>query len=193
MDAVLENADTLLVLARSGVHDAERLLAEDSLQLAELNLDAGRLTEATNILGRLPSGERDKARYRILLARTIMETDPAEAERLLRIARFQGARRANLYLGMLYEARGQLEEAEVFYETGFQGHTIDQNVEVTLYQRRGTSDLLPQLVQTGLSEHDAAPWLALARLYVDEGLAASAQEIYDALARQDPYFQLPTP
>ncbi len=116
--------------------------------------------------------------------------DQAIAERLLKTAIFLGDNRAYTALGRLYKQRGELQAAEKAYQFGFSPHYTSENIEVTIYGRLGANDLAPQLLRIGVSPNQAAPWLALARLYEEQERFGEAKYIYELLLAEDPFLNV---
>lgn len=174
--AVLERAPgdclALSALARARF---EMGMTDDAGHLAQqaLNLDRG-CSAAYVVRGRArhSAGEEDAA-----------ETD-------WRTALFLGHREAATYLGRLYQARGDVEEATRNYGLALAPTTLSADVEVTLYSQRVAFDLLPPLFRIGVSAEQAVPWLELAALYEQQGNTDAARLTYRTLLRQDPFVEI---
>jgi tetratricopeptide (TPR) repeat protein len=113
--------------------------------------------------------------------------DEVAAEKWLKTAVFLGDSQAHYYLGQLFEQRGDLKAAEAAYRRGFSPHYISENIEITIYGRSGGNDLIPQLLRIGVSPAQAAPWLALGRLYEDQQRFEEAKRVYEFLLIEDPF------
>ncbi len=146
----------------------------------------------TTLVAALSGDQTKTATYALLQGRLLLTQEPLEAERLLRFALLRGMGSANLYLGRIFEARGDLSRAKVLCQGGFSGHFIDQSIGVTLCSLRSNDDLLPQLLRTGMSRDDAAAWLELAGIYEAEGNPAAAQKIYAIPKSENPFFEIPS-
>ncbi len=98
-----------------------------------------------------------------------------------------GAQEAYDCLAQIYQVRGETERAVWAYMRTLPRRAVSQNVEVTLYGRFVTFDLLPSLVRIRFGEREVAPWLSLAHLYEQEDRWEDAQVVYLTLLAQDPY------
>jgi tetratricopeptide (TPR) repeat protein/O-antigen ligase len=113
--------------------------------------------------------------------------NPSGAEADWHTALFLGEREAAYHLGQMCQRQGDTESAAGFYLLALAPSPMRMDVEVTLYDRRASFDLLPPLFRIGMSAADAAPWLELGRLRELEGEVDAARRIYVALSREDPY------
>lgn len=155
--------------------------------LAKIYLDRTQLEQALAILD---SSAMETGEDYLLWGRLKLEQgDPATAEKWLKTAAFLGDSRAYTYLGQLYEQRGDLPAAEIAYQRGFSPHYISENIEVTIYGRLGGNDVAPQLLRLGVGPEEAAPWLALARLYEEQERFKEAGLIYELLLAEDPFLK----
>jgi tetratricopeptide (TPR) repeat protein/O-antigen ligase len=114
----------------------------------------------------------------------------AAAERDWRAAIFLNQREAAYYLGQFYQAQGDVDAAARFYLRAISPSAVPTDVEITLYDRRATFDLLPPLFRIGISPKQAEPWLALARLREIQGDFEAARQVYQALLVEDPYLEV---
>jgi O-antigen ligase/Flp pilus assembly protein TadD len=113
--------------------------------------------------------------------------DPAGAEADLRTALFLGHTRAAYSLGQLNEARGDQEAAGRFYAMGVAPSAIPTDVEVVLYNRQATFDLLPPLFRIGVGPEQAEALLALGGWCERQGDQDCARRVYRALLAEDRY------
>jgi tetratricopeptide (TPR) repeat protein len=116
--------------------------------------------------------------------------DLAAAERDWRAALFLNQRWGAYYLGQLYEMQGDPDTAAQFYLDALSPTAVPIDVEVVLYDRRVTFDLLHPLFRIGVSPEEAEPWLALARLHEVQGDFETARHVYRTLLLEDPYLQV---
>jgi tetratricopeptide (TPR) repeat protein len=100
-----------------------------------------------------------------------------------------GIRDAHVCLGQIHEEQKKLDAAIESYSRAFSGRAIDQDVEMTLYERRATFDMLPGLARVRMGEHAAAPWLKVAALYEQMGRCEDARTVYEALLAEDEYLE----
>lgn len=159
--------------------------------LGRARFEAGELEEAEQLAQR--TLEIDRGCSSAYLVRGLVYRaweEPTMAERDWRTALFLGHDQAAYYLGRLYEERGEVEQAAQFYRRAISPHAIHIDVEITLYDRRATFDLLPPLFRIGVSPRDARSWLALAQLYEAQGNDEQARQIYEALLDEDPYLEV---
>ncbi len=157
--------------------------------LAEAYLNLGRLEPAEAALRLV---EPTTARDFLLWGRLNQLTgDLAAAEKAFKTAIFLGDGSAYFYLGQLYEQQGNLRAAETAYWRSFSPHYFSENIEVTIYGRPGNNDLLaPPLLRLGVGPAQAAPWLALARLFEAQQRFDDAQQVYELLRLEDPFLPL---
>jgi tetratricopeptide (TPR) repeat protein len=101
-----------------------------------------------------------------------------------------GTQDAHICLGQIYEEQGKLDAAIESYSRALSGRAIDQDVEMTLYDRRATFEMLPGLVRVRMGEHTAAPWLRVATLYEQMERCEDAQAVYRALLAEDEYLEI---
>jgi tetratricopeptide (TPR) repeat protein len=190
----LEAGDTVRALSKAEA--GTRLspdLVETHLALGEVALRAGEIETALRALDRaLELDDTLPRAYALRAEARLMAGDKAGAERDARTAifldRFQG-RRGYYVLGQLAEARGDLEAAARDYERAGPVHILEQNWDVSVYGRRASLDYL--LNTPGPTRHDLDPWLALARLYLDQARTEDAESVYEAIRAQDPSFVPP--
>ena len=157
----------------------------ERLATLELHLHRNQADQAQTLLPTYP----ERAEDYLWLGRVQLQMDEiASAETALKTAIFMGEPRANYYLGQVYEAQGKMSAAEDAYRRGFIPRYSSENVEVTIYGRLSGNDFAPQLLRLGLSPSRAAPWLALARLYEEQGRFDEAEQVYRLLLSEDPFF-----
>ncbi len=101
-----------------------------------------------------------------------------------------GTQDAHVCLGQIYEEQGKLDAAIESYSRALSGRAIDQDVEMTLYDRRATFEMLPGLVRVRMGKHTAAPWLRVATLYEQMERCEDAQAVYRALLAEDEYLEI---
>jgi putative inorganic carbon (HCO3(-)) transporter len=114
----------------------------------------------------------------------------AAAELDWRTALFLNQREAAYYLGQFYQAQGDTGTAARFYLSAISPSAVPTDVEITLYDRRATFDLLPPLFRIGIGPEQGEPWLALARLREIQGDFEAARQVYRALLVEDPYLEV---
>jgi tetratricopeptide (TPR) repeat protein len=114
----------------------------------------------------------------------------AAAERDWRTALFLNQREAAYYLGRFYQTQGDASAATRFYLSAISPSAVPTDVEITLYDRRATFDLLPPLFRIGISPKQAEPWLALAQLREIQGDFEAARQVYRALLIEDRYLEV---
>ncbi|PWH13638.1 MAG: hypothetical protein DDG58_13635 [Ardenticatenia bacterium] len=179
-DVVKEHATALLddpsfsCLARSALaraHLAQGELA-DALQMAEQAVRADAACGSAYLL-----------RGQVHLARG----EESAAERDWRIALFLGQSRAAYHLGRLDEARGNRGAAIRWYRYALPVTALPTDVEVVLYNRHATFELLPPLFHIGVGPEEAAPYWALGELYQAQSDYAAARQVYQLLLIQDPF------
>ncbi len=156
--------------------------------LARAAQQAGKTAEAerwvTAALAAWPGGGEA---YWVQGQLSLAQGDEAQAVRAWHKAVFLGELRANYDLGQLALAHGDPAAADAAWRGAFVPHAVSQDVEVTLYNRRATFDVLPPLFRVGVGPEQAAPWLALgAQLAADRHFSA-ARQIYQILLIEDPY------
>lgn len=185
-----------LALARQDFGAVEALVGPVSMSmdrflrsaLAEVYLSRAQPEQANTLL---ESAGLIEAEDYLLQGRVKLQLgDDIHAERLLKTAVFLGNSRAYYYLGQLYEQRGDIHAAEAAYSRGFSPHFTAENIEVTIYGRRGANDLVPQLLRIGVSPAKAAPWLELARLYETQQRFEEAKRLYEFLLLEDPFLTI---
>jgi putative inorganic carbon (HCO3(-)) transporter len=93
-------------------------------------------------------------------------------------------------LGQIHEELGNVDAAIDAYGRALSGRVVSQDVEMTLYGRLVTFEPLPELIQIGLGEHTAAPWLKAARLLEQTGRCEDARFVYETLLAQDRYLHV---
>jgi tetratricopeptide (TPR) repeat protein/O-antigen ligase len=184
--------DRALSKAEAGVRLSPDLV-ETHLALGEVALRAGEIETALRALDRVLELDDTLPYAYALRAEThLLDGDKAGAERDARTAIFldsvQG-RRGYYVLGQLAEARGDPETAARNYERAGPVYFLEQNWDVSVYGRRASLDYL--LDAPGPTRYDLDPWLALARLYLDQGRAEDAEAVYEAIRAQDPSFEPP--
>lgn len=113
--------------------------------------------------------------------------DLAAAKRDWHAALFLDQREAAYYLGQLYEAQGDTSAADRFYLSALSLSAVPTDVEIILYDRRATFDLLPPLFRIGVSPEQGESWLALGRLREAQGDLEAARQVYRVLLLEDPY------
>lgn len=114
----------------------------------------------------------------------------AAAERDWRTALFLNQREAAYYLGQFYQTQGDAGAAARFYLSAISPSAVPTDVEITLYDRRATFDLLPPLFRIGIGPEQGESWLALARLREIQGDFEAARQVYRALLSEDPYLEV---
>jgi tetratricopeptide (TPR) repeat protein len=154
--------------------------------LVEAYLKRGQLEQAAALLK--PNEPESAQEFRLWGQLKLLSGDLPAAEKLLKTAIFLGDGSAYYFLGQLYQQQGQLKAAEAAYRRGFSPHYSAENIEMTIYGRPGGNDLLtPPLLRIGVSPTQAAPWLALARLYESEQRFDEAKQIYEFLLFEDSF------
>lgn len=178
-------ADWPAVLALAEPFAADNALLRQAA--ARARLEQGQPEQAAAALNFPPESGPDYWLWgRVKLA----QHDPAAAETRLKTAAFMGITDAWTDLGRLYEQQGQLVEAEAAYGRGFAPRGSSENIAVNIYDRRGGSDLAPQLVRLGVGPEQAQAWLALARLYEQRRQTGQARQIYTRLLAEDPFLSV---
>jgi tetratricopeptide (TPR) repeat protein len=163
--------------------DCEALTA-----LAQLALARGQPTEALRQATQaVEANGRCGAAFQVRGAAWAAASEPGLAEAEWRKALFAGYLLAGFDLGRIAEAQGDLTAAEAHYRNALLPHAVREDIEVTLFGRQAAFDLLPPLIRIGISQHEAAPWLALASLLERQNRTAEAKEVYAALAAEDPF------
>lgn len=152
--------------------------------LARLYLVRGRPEQAGPLLAFAPETGED---YFLQGWLGLQTGHKAEAEKLLKTARFLGWQEAGYLLGQLAEQQGDLHSAELAYSRAFPARAASENEDITMYGRAGGNDLAPQLLRIGVGPRQAEPWLALARLYEKQRRPADAARVYRLLLAEDPY------
>jgi tetratricopeptide (TPR) repeat protein len=202
LTAVRENPETTqqneikLALARAEFAQVEILVGPVSnltdpelrLALVEADLSQAHLDKAAALLN--PMNPQTAREYLLSGRLNLQLGRPTVAEKQLKTATFWGEYQAYTYLGQLYEQNGQLKAAEAAYARGFSPHYISENIEITIYGRSGSNDLVPQLLRIGVGPVQAAPWLALARLYEAQARFAEAKQLYELLLLEDPFLKV---
>jgi len=92
-------------------------------------------------------------------------------------------------LGEVRLAEGDTAGAISAYQRALPVRAISQDVEVTLYGRFASFDLLPNLVRIGIGERRAEPGLRLGALYEQQERWQAARGLYAMLLAQDPYLE----
>ena len=90
-------------------------------------------------------------------------------------------------LGQLYQSQGDTHTAAHYYKNALSPSVVPVDVEITLYDRSTTFDMLPPLFRIGIGPQQAEPWLALGRLYEMEGDFEAAGLVYETVLLKDPY------
>jgi tetratricopeptide (TPR) repeat protein len=180
----------------ASVH-AQRILAgapEDCTgltALARARLEMNKVEEAGNLAQRAIDANRAcGSAYLVRGMASHAAGDLAAAERDWRAALFLNQRWGAYYLGQLYEMQGDPDTAAQFYLDALSPTAVPIDVEVVLYDRRVTFDLLHPLFRIGVSPEEAEPWLALARLHEVQGDFETARHVYRTLLLEDPYLQV---
>ncbi len=127
--------------------------------------------------------------YRLRAEAYLALNDPGPAERDARTALFLGDTYAYTVLGHLAEMVDDFDSAERDYLAGGPAIIQWQGWDVAVYARRGDLLLLPEFDTPGPSRYDFASWLALARLYAEQGRNEEAQAVRDAILALDPFFE----
>jgi tetratricopeptide (TPR) repeat protein len=117
----------------------------------------------------------------------LAEGNLAAAEVDLRTALYFRHPDAAYYLGQLYQSRGDTDTAAHYYENAISPSVVPVDVEITLYDRSTTFDMLPPLFRMGIGPQQAEPWLALGRLYEMESDFEAARLVYETVLLEDPY------
>jgi len=162
----------------------------DLMAIARARYEMNELEEARNLAQRAIDAHRACGGAYLVRGLVRQTTgDLAAAERDWRAALFLGQQQAAYYLGRLYEKQGDTGAAAQFYVRAVSPSAVPIDVEVVLYDRRATFDLLPPLFRIGTSPEQAKPWLALARLHEAQGDLGAARQVYRALLFEDPYLE----
>jgi hypothetical protein len=85
----------------------------------------------------------------------------------------------------LYEARGDLQAAELAYQRAF-FIASPENIDVTIYGRYGGNDLAPQLIQLG-DPQQSRTLQALIGLYRSQQRIQEADRLTRLLYQLDPF------
>jgi tetratricopeptide (TPR) repeat protein len=104
-----------------------------------------------------------------------------------RTAFYFGQSDAAYYLGQLYQRQGDTSTAAHYYKSAISPSVVPVDVEITLYDRNTSFDMLPPLFRIGVGPQKAEPWLALGRIYEAEEDFEAARLVYETVLLQDPF------
>jgi tetratricopeptide (TPR) repeat protein/O-antigen ligase len=155
-----------------------------------LRLDGDPGAALTWLDGAVAANRADGRAYALRAEAHLALDDPASAGHDARMALFLGEARANIVLGKIAEAEGDLDAAAWAYEIGGPLTVQLQGWDVAVYARRGSLMLLPLLDAPGPSRYDFASWVALAELYTRQGRVDEAGGVYDVILALDPYYEI---
>jgi tetratricopeptide (TPR) repeat protein len=179
--------------------NGEREAARELLQLnpracnaltaqVEAELQVGEKENAEKALAAALSADRTCAGgYLLHGLMAEMEGRDAEAIKDWQTALFLGDRRAGFFIGRAYERAGKDDEALKAYSHALPVITISNDVEVILYGRRLTFDILPPLERIGVERDGYLAALAAAGILEKKGRLDDARLVYESLLAQDPY------
>jgi tetratricopeptide (TPR) repeat protein len=158
------------------------------MTLARLALEAGQVGDAAQLAREAVGANRACGAAYLMQGRVLdAQGRLSAAESEWRKALFLGEPLSGYYLGWLAERQGDSIAAETHYRQSIFPHVVRQDVEVALYDRRVTFDLLPPLFRVGVGPAQAEPWFALADLLASQGRVSEARQVYEALLVEDPY------